>query len=149
MEEYSIVLHLTDDTLLGRIHSPSKCIRTARSIPLFLLYTFDPPVCCPLLSTFQDIPNCCIGYAQYLCNSSDWFSLFSELPNGLLSSHRQVTGLLCLLNSEFILTGETQIPKTSTIEYFSNQSKRQLETPTSHAFQYFCTCKWVASNKMC
>lgn len=32
-----------------------------------------------LFFLFQDIPNCCFGYAQYLCNASDWFSLFSQL----------------------------------------------------------------------
>lgn len=52
-------------------------------------------LCC----LWQDIANCCIGYAQNLCN----VSLFSWIQNGFLFFHRECYGFHVDFNKKYIL----------------------------------------------
>lgn len=54
-----------------------------------LLYTSDSFL-------FIDIPNCCIGYAQWLCNAFDAIFLFSEIHNDLLLSLINSSSFWCI-----------------------------------------------------
>lgn len=48
----------------------------------------------PVFSFFsEDILNCCIAYAQCLCNVFDSFSLFSQIWNGFCSYDRKLFSL--------------------------------------------------------